>query len=86
MAVAAAAAAARPAAEGAAPDAEEAIDEDALVRAIWQTQMANKVGLVSSRSFATPTKAPPAPAGVVPNWYDLEAGRALIAKWLPIGE
>ena len=62
------------------------IDEDALVRAIWQTQMAKNVGLVSSRSFATPTKVPPAPAGEEPNWYNLEAGRALVAKWLPIGE
>ena len=68
------------AAAGGEPD----IDEEALVRAIWQTQMANKVGLVSSRSFATPAKAPATPASSGSSY--LEAGRALARSWFPVGQ
>ena len=63
---------------------EPDIDEEALVRAIWQTQMANKVGLVSSRSFATPAKVPATPASSGSSY--LEAGRALARSWFPVGQ
>ena len=64
------------------------IDEEALVRAIWQTQMANKVGIVSSRSFATPAKLQPPPTGggavATASYYASQPGLVSLARsWFP---